>query len=277
MPNRYAEIRSAVLEHLRRCREGDLANGTYEAVTAILKKRSQQTLDQADIILMEQVFHDLYLERIIVPSASAGMVQDEIGKMSWPKYRVTEFGVSVLGSKEYVPYDPDGYLAQLKKDIPEVDPIVIMYLEEALVCFRTGCLLAAAVMMGCAAEKVMLQLIDAFGQAISDPKSNRKYLDEVQGRIISKKYAALWNRLQRIQESLPADLSDDLHVHLDRVFDLIRTARNEAGHPTGKMPSRESVHANFILFPTYCRQVYGLISYFSDSRRRSPSIPIKDK
>jgi hypothetical protein len=155
MPNRYAEIRSAVLEHLRRWRQGDLANGTYEAVTAILEKRSQQTLDQADIILLEEVFHDLYLERIIVPSACAGQVQHEIGKMSWPKYRVTEFGVSVLGSKEYVPYDPDGYLAQLKKDIPEVDPIVIVYLEEALRCLRTGSQLAAAVMLGCAAEKAL--------------------------------------------------------------------------------------------------------------------------
>jgi hypothetical protein len=112
---------------------------------------------------------------------------------------------------------------------------------------------------------------------MSNPKDKIAYSKEVTTRNIGQKYRALWNRLQRTQEGLPADLSDDLHVHLDRVFDLIRTARNEAGHPAGKTQSRESVHANFILFPMYCRQVYGLIRHFLDIRRKQLDMPNSHK
>jgi hypothetical protein len=58
-------------------------------------------------------------------------------------------------------------------------------------------------------------------------------------------------------------LCEDLHAILDRVFDLIPQTRNSAGHPTGKTIERATMQTNFILFPSYCRRVYGLIDYLS--------------
>ena len=69
--------------------------------------------------------------------------------------------------------------------------------------------------------------------------------------------------LEPLAKSLPADLGDDLHTILDRVFDLIRSTRNDAGHPTGKVIERESMRANFYLFPSYCRRVYALMDHFA--------------
>ncbi len=34
--------------------------------------------------------------------------------MGWPFYRITEYGQKVLDAKEYIPHDPEGYLAQIK-------------------------------------------------------------------------------------------------------------------------------------------------------------------
>jgi hypothetical protein len=53
---------------------------------------------------------------------------------------------------------------------------------------------------------------------------------------------------------------------LERVFYLIRTARNDAGHPTGRKIEKEVIHANLLLFPSYCKRVYGLIEYFSSNQ-----------
>ncbi|MCX5769031.1 MAG: hypothetical protein NTZ09_01975 [Candidatus Hydrogenedentes bacterium] len=262
MATRYADLRSATLEHLRGGQEGVVDDSTAKAISAILVKRGLAECGANDYARMEQIFHELYLQQIIVPCGS-GMVSSEIGNMLWPKYKVTEYGRAVLGKAEYVPYDPDGYLKQLRKEIPEIDPVIVAYLEEALECLRHGCLLAAAITTGCAAEKALLQFIDVFGTTIIDAGDAHNYQNEVKARNITQKYAAMWKRLERLTHSLPQELAIDLHVNLDRIFELIRTARNEAGHPTGNRPTRERVQANFLLFPNYCKQVYGLLNHFS--------------
>src|SRR5207253_1850209 len=88
--------------------------------------------------------------------------------MSWPFYKLSEYGKQVLASPEYQPHDAGGYISRLKQQISTLDPDVIRYLDESLQCFQRGTLLASAVMLGCAAEKAALLLIDAFGAAIQN-------------------------------------------------------------------------------------------------------------
>jgi len=68
-----------------------------------------------------------------------------------PWVRVTDYGKKCIEEGQILPHDPDGYLKTLKEEIPGVDPIIIMYISEALQTFRRGCYLAAVVMLGCAA------------------------------------------------------------------------------------------------------------------------------
>jgi hypothetical protein len=118
-------------------------------------------------------------------------------------------------------------------------------------------------MTGCAAEKAMLLLIDQYGSSISDAAKRQKYADETAEKFgIKRKYDAFWSRVAPVAAQLPSGFGDDLHTILDRVFDLIRTTRNDAGHPTGKVVERETVHANLILFPGYCRRIYKLLDHF---------------
>jgi hypothetical protein len=253
----YDEIRAAVLEYVRTHPTGQVplhlkVFGSYEDQGRQIRDRDRE--------VARQVFHELYLERILIPGAGSNSVGD--GLMGWPFYVLTEYGKQVLSAPEYQPHDANGYLSLLKQQIPSVDVDLLRYLDESLQCFQRGTLLASAVMLGCAAEKASLLLIEAFGNAIQDPAKKQKYEKDTDHWMISRKYDALWKRLEPLATGLPRELGEDLHTNLDRVFDLIRTTRNSAGHPTGKKVERDTMRANLILFPSYCRRVYGLIDHF---------------
>lgn len=259
----YSNIRTIMLEYLRSHPNGQFNLIGDKSLFLLFQERGF-TLDDNDMELLQQVVHELYIEKIIFLGNSPRSTGS--GAWSWPFYRLTEHGQQVVNNTEYQPYDPSGYLARLKVEMPAIDDVIIMYTEECLNCFRSNCLFASAVMMGCAAEKAMLLLIETFGQAMTNPNMKTKYEQETSFWMISRKYEALWKRLESIAKDLPRELSDDLHTFLDRIFDLIRTARNEAGHPTGKIIELDTMHANLLLFPGYCRRVYGLIDHFSNNQ-----------
>jgi len=257
------DVRAVMLEYLKRNPQGQFNLIGDMSLRSLFGERGF-SLQEEDLDAIQQVLHELYLDRIIY----LGSGPKDLGSAawSWPFYRLTEYGRDVVNNREYQPHDPDGYLSRLKKEIPAVDEAVLRYLEEGLTCYGQHLLLASAVMIGCAAEKAMLLLIEAFGKAISDTKAKERYIKETASWMISRKYEALWKRLESLASQLPGGLGDNLHVILDRVFDLIRTTRNDAGHPTGKHIEREAVYANLLLFPGYSKRVYGLIDHFSKNK-----------
>lgn len=253
----YGRLRAILLEYLAAHPNGQV-NVLDEFIYKFIQAKGLP-VTHLNSRLICQIFHDFYLERIIAP----GQKNPTSAPMDWPWYCVTEYGEKVLKSSEYQPYDPEGYLARIKREIPTIDNVVIRYLDEAMGCLRANFLMSAAVMTGCAAEKAILLLIEQYGVWISDPKKKRKYAEETAAKFgIKRKYDALWDRIAPTASQLPPDLGDDLHTILDRVFDLIRTTRNDAGHPSGKVIERETVNANLILFPGYCRRIYKLLEYY---------------
>lgn len=259
----YSQLRQFVLDHLRMQPNGDI-NMIGGGFVRIRAEQAGLGYTDADGKRALEIFHELYREGVIVSGSGPNSGNYAMG---WPFYRVTEYGRQVLEQKDYVPHDPDGYLERLRQEVPNVDAAIIRYLEEALGCFKVGHLLAAAVMTGCAAEKAMLLLIDVFDAALTDPNERAKFDAVIRKHwMIGRKYEELWKRLEGKLGELPNELADDLHVVLDRVFDLIRATRNAAGHPTGKQIDRNTVRANFILFPTYCKRMYALTTYFEATR-----------
>ena len=259
----YHQLRQIVLDHIRTySKPGTSSEPEVDSTCRDAEKRAQKldlAFDDDDYFRVLDILHEFYLERIIAPGLRKRNIMNK--KMAWPNYRVTEYGREVLDQKDYVPHDPDGYLNQLKDEIPDIDLIIIRYLDEALGCFRAGHILAAAVMTGCAAEKAMLLLIEAFGQALEDPEEKKKYERNMQKHwMISRKYDNFWKFIQSKRKNLPDELTKDIDVILNSVFDLIRSTRNEAGHPTGTPVDRNVVRGNFeVLFPNYCRRVYALL------------------
>jgi len=259
----YAQLRSVILDYLKE-NPGGVVNFAvgYSGILEYCKRRGIELSRREDAPTVMRIFHELYLERIIITGQGPekGQASEEMG---WPVYRLTDYGYQAIKQNDYAPYDPDQYLARLRERIPAVDDVIVRYAAEALACLRANCLLAASVMLGCAAEKAILQLVDAFGNAIKRAADKAAYDKETRSWVISTKYEALWKRLEPLSPSLPKELRDDLHAKLDQAFDLIRTTRNAAGHPTGKTVDRETVLANLILFPVYCKRVYDLVAHFA--------------
>ena len=250
-----------MLDYVKRIKEGQF--NLHGQIMLYFQSQDIQ-LDEDDLRTVEQIIHEFYLEGILVPGVKPKTdAISQGGTLIFPYYHLTEYGEQVVGTTEYQPHDPDGYLGRIKIELPEIDGVIIRYLEESLSCFRRNLLLAAAVMLGCAAEKAVLLLVQAYADSLCDTGERQKYENETKSFIISLKWKALWKRLEPLSASLPPSLGEDLGTILERVFDIIRTTRNDAGHPTGKTIEREAVHANLLLFPVFSKRVYALIRHFS--------------
>lgn len=66
-----------------------------------------------------------------------------------------------------------------------------------------------------------------------------------------------------MKRSLPRELSENVELQLDAVFNLIRITRNDAGHPTGTKTDRGLAYSNLRIFVPYLKKIYDLIDHFS--------------
>lgn len=264
MATEYSILRTHLLDYIRSGVTDPHAQFGIEGLRRYFEGK-EINLDEDDWRAVQQIIHEFYIEGIINPGKK---MLPRLRSMShfliFPLFHVTEYGEKVLENTEYQPYDPDGYLQKIKTEISTIDTVIIRYLEECLSCFRRNLLLSSAVMLGCASEKAVLLLIEIFGGTLhgADKKAFEK---EINTFIIIRKYSALWSRLEPIAKSLPNNLGNNLESIIHNTFDIIRTTRNDAGHPSDNVIEKETVHANLLLFPIFCKRIYKLIDHFSTS------------
>ncbi len=84
-----------------------------------------------------------------------------------PWYTITEFGKECIRNSNILPFDPDGYIGKIRQQIPNIDPIVLDYLHEAVACYGRQLLLSSTITLGTASEKCIILLIDTFAEAIT--------------------------------------------------------------------------------------------------------------
>jgi hypothetical protein len=148
-----------------------------------------------------------------------------------------------------------------------IDPAVRAYVAEGVLAFNSGCTRSAAVMLGCASEKLLLMLCDAFELAISDPGKKATFTKTLKAKwAISHKYATLRDRLDPMVDAkkLPRDHAETVAGELPAGFELLRRCRNAAGHPD--VPGNvdpDTVFLNLRTFTEYARRVHELIGYFA--------------
>lgn len=266
MATEYSILRTHLLDYIRsNVRDPHAQFGVSSIRSYLESKGVNPDEDVNDWTTIQQIIHELYVEGIINPAQK--MRPHTTGTTNWlkfPFFHVTAYGEKVLENTEYQPHDQNGYLQKIKAEISTIDPVIIRYLEECLSCFRRNLLLSSAVMLGCASEKAVLLLIEAFGTTLQQT-NKEDYEKETNTFIIRRKYNALWSRLEPIAKSLPNNLGNNLESIIHNTFDIIRTTRNEAGHPSDNVIEKETVHANLLLFPIFCKRIYKLIDHFSTS------------
>lgn len=275
----YELIRQLVLEYLRHLLErGQQGQNQVNRVVSYvgLKAYERQLwvpvevptrpeyvsdmLPAEDIDRIKAIMWQLIIQGVLVPGGQ-GKSDD-----SWPFFSITEYGKTYLETEGSAPYDPDGYLSCIKEDSPNVDDVVLLYLTEGLQCFLRSNNIASVVMVGVAAEKVILNLIDSFASAMSDVSKATTFRRKIQNAMIKTQFDELTKRLYPLKQQLPDELSRDLGTYLGSIFNLIRSYRNEAGHPSGTIVSHEIAYSNLQVFRYLSKNVHRLIQYLSNNQ-----------
>ncbi len=66
-------------------------------------------------------------------------------------------------------------------------------------------------------------------------------------------------------KTLRSRLKEELDTQFLGFQSVIRTFRNQAGHPTGKVPGREQTYVLFQLYVSYCKKLYRMREYFAQA------------
>jgi hypothetical protein len=213
---------------------------------------------------VHNIVWDLIVEGVVRPGA------DE-RELELPHIHVTDHGRESL-SGSVTPYDPEGYLREISDKIPGIDQIIVRYIAESAATLRRNCLLASTITLGCASEKAFLLVLDTYRAALGPTDQASFDADLKKARTIKQQHAEFktWydKKLRPRLKSSKSDndwmtaLDDCLHF----VFAYFRDVRNDAGHPTGIVFTREKVHSHLVIFPYYLRLMYDLIEWLDTNK-----------
>lgn len=188
------------------------------------------------------------------------------GYLSWglnlnnpnpPFVHITETGARLLKSFSRDPANPTGYKAHLLS-LAQINPTAMSYVEEALTTFNSNCYKAAAVMIGCASESIVLDLRDAIVAKLT--ALTRKPSSDLTDWRILRIIRAIQVELDK--QKLSHALEEAYEAYWPAFTGHIRITRNDAGHPQGlaQIPE-ETVHANLLLFPSMAKLTCELTSW----------------
>lgn len=248
------ELRALVLEHLKEVAgtEGETQYNNFFAA-ATQKLKAQLSLE--DEIAILEIVQELLLSGVVVLGKG-------LQAPGYPWIRVTDFGRECLEEGLFLPYDPDGYLREVKAALPGLDYICLRYLSEAVSAYSRNLLLASSVMLGVSSERLMLLTVEAFAGWLDTESARKRFINATQGKAAYEKYKEFRNRLDSKLELVPDELKKDLEVYLDGIFNFIRIIRNAAGHPIGTEIPRNVVSANIQAFPLYAKRLLQLRDFF---------------
>ncbi len=231
--------------------------------SALLKRIFDQLDPQtpADIVAINYAWHELYRNGVI----GWGWDPRQRGGANCQDAFMTPHGNTVIKAFTRDPENPAGYLAHISVAI-EANSIAGSYVEEALKTYATGCNRAAVVLIGCAAESLLREMRD---QIVSKYVSAGKpQPSDIKTSVWMAK--AIATGVEKILDDaklqMPKELGDDYNGRWASLYDVIRKARNDAGHPNavGSL-GRSDVHAILLLFPETAKLMRALIQWVDSS------------
>src|SRR5215211_4738684 len=248
------ELKLMLIEHLKQSPRTQVANilGSYGVEQQIHRELTDQESQTA-----LELIHEFIVTNIVMTSADRY-------NTGWPWLSVTAHGKEVLAKSGPPVYDYDGYMADLKKRVPDLDTVVEQYIGESLRTYQGNSYLASMAMLGCASERSIRLLFDAYVEAIDKEVNSNKLRSKLDGRDISRAYAEFRKSFNstRVQVHDSA-IVNDFDVHVEGVFHFIRLLRNSIVHPSG-VPTITSaiIYSNLQQFSQYVETIFRLVSYY---------------
>lgn len=268
MPASYEELRDAtvacLLGETGRTPPNQWLNLKFEVGIEMARRRGEPTVTDpaprvtgSDAELLRDVFWDLFRQGHIT------MGLDDLNAQ-WPFFRISHFGHQAL--THGTPYrftDSSSYIRMVRQHAPDLDRLTRVYLEEAIGAFHAGCMLAACVMLGVAAEHRVELLISAAEKSLRLPGEFTSVSSE---RGILRRMRKLIALLQPHLRAMPTDLREGLETHFHTIQEVIRVARNETGHPTGQLKDRQTVYVYLQLYAPFAAKARALQEYLLSDR-----------
>ena len=178
------------------------------------------------------------------------------GHLSWgydlsnpnhPFCHTTEKGRETLCSISRDPANPDGYIAAIKMETT-LNPVAMSYLDEAVQTYNANCFKATTVMVGCAAESLVLELRDELVKKVEVLKGTVP--NKLKDWRIRTVLRALETEIDRGKGSMGQKLREEYEGYWSTLTTYIRTTRNDAGHPASVEPvSDRTAYASLLTFP----------------------------
>ena len=152
---------------------------------------------------------------------------------------LTDAGRAAADDEEVNPDNPENYLSRLSKDVPELSVVARQYTVEGLRAYNARLYRASAVMLGVASEAAVLEVASSFATTLPEVES-RRFMECIGSprQNITAKFSAFRAKLQSRKNELPKELKEGLDLTVHSVADLLRTYRNDAGHPTDRTVDR---------------------------------------
>lgn len=241
-PSQFVHLCAGVNEVFAR-RDGSGSTGSY--IGTSVPGHPQ------DAELVRDVFWDLFRQGAITLGLNNS-------NPNWPFFRLSHFGKQTLaaaGPNRF--HDTASYLAHVRREVPDISEDTLPYLDEAVAAFYADCLLSSCVMLGVAAENEFIRLLQVADQSTSFPGI---FQAAAANGFIRTRITKFHAALKPIQSQLtPRQDFEDLETNLGLIQSVLRIARNEAGHPSGRpAPQREQVYVFLQLFIPFARQLMKL-------------------
>lgn len=266
MDHSYEEIRSVALDILAEREKVSISPSQFSdlavGIAEVFEHRGEHAdstiygrpdLSRKDREIFREVFWDLFLQRIITLGC------DDANRQ-FPFFKVSSSGKKFLeGQEGYFFHDVSSYEICVLEEIPQINKITLLYLKEAMQAFQSGCILSASVMLGVATEHTFLLLLDTIEQ---NSVHKQTFSSVFRERTILQKVNKFKNILDQQINSLPSEIKEDLDTHFSGILSVIRTFRNQSGHPSGEIINREQAYVLLHLFISYCKKMYQFMDYF---------------
>jgi len=253
----YEEVRDAAVEVLSgrfQIQGGINQFGALVRAVALyfenVEKKPRQgigaQLDAQDRELVRDVFWDLFRQGHIT-------LGYDNSNEAWPFFRLSHTGQKAL--REGTPYkfmDSSTYLDMVSKAAPRIDGVTRTYLDEAVRDYYAGCFLSCSVMLGVAAENLFNRLLDVTSKS---NKHAATFAGAASQRFMLTKIVEFQKAIEPLKPTLPREAREDLDTHLSAIQAVLRTHRNNTGHPTGRSMSREQTYVHLQLFAPFAKKL----------------------
>ena len=213
------------------------------------------------VLHLHEVLWQLLTEGVLAPGFDSS-------NLNLPFFHVTEFGRAVLHSTGPNAFDPEGYLDFVCNRVAGADATVLAYLGESLHSLRRGTLVASAVMLGIAAERVFLLLSDSLHAALSSAKEREEFGAILERFPMKPKLSWVRAKIEALQAARATGFPENASIMVVAMYDLIRQQRNELGHPRERPPllTRDDVLGNLQVFVRYYETAEVARSFLANNR-----------